>query len=224
MTAQIRVLLVDDQELIRYGFRLVLEAEADLLVVGEASDGERAIHAAKRLQPDVILMDVRMPGISGIEATQRILADLPDTRVLVLTTYDRDEFAFGALQAGASGFLLKNTRPNELVAAIRTVYTGDSVVSPRITARLIEVAVPHLGARQSAKDDDTYASLTDRERDVFLLVGRGLTNTEIANALNLSESTVKAHFGRVMTKLDLTSRVQAVIRAYELGVVSHTQQ
>ncbi len=219
MTEKIRVLLVDDQELIRYGFRLVLEAEADMDVVGEAENGEEALRIAQKLQPDVVLMDVRMPGAGGIEATQRITDSLPDTRVLVLTTYDRDEFAFGALRAGAAGFVLKNTRPEELVAAIRTVKTGDAVVSPRITAKLIQVAVPHLGEKESPESEQVLSALSDRERSVFLLVGRGQTNTEIANTLHLSESTVKTHFGRVLMKLGLNSRVQAVIRAYELGLV-----
>ncbi|MGM7699040.1 response regulator [Microbacterium sp. A84] len=214
-----RVLLVDDQELVRYGFRLVLEAEDDIVVVGEASDGEQAVISAARLQADVVLMDVRMPGIGGITATRQITASFPDTRVIVLTTYDLDEFAFGALQAGAAGFLLKSTRPADLVSAIRTVMAGDAVVSPRITAKLIEVAVPHLGSGVQRGADEALDALSEREREVFLLVGRGLANAEIAQTLHLSESTVKAHFGRILTKLELTSRVQAVIRAYELGIV-----
>lgn len=216
---RIRVLLVDDQELIRYGLRLVLDAESDIEVIGEAADGAEALRAARRLSPDVVLMDVRMPGMDGIEATAQMTRTLPGTRVLVLTTYDSDEFAFGALQAGAAGFLLKNTRPAELVAAVRTVMTGDAVVSPRITAKLIEVAVPHLSGSGRRGTEDGLAALSEREREVFVLVGRGLTNTEIAAALHLSESTVKAHFGRILVKLELGNRVQAVIRAYELGVV-----
>ena len=215
----VRVLLVDDQELIRYGLRLVLEAEPDIEVIAEASDGDEALRAARRHAPDVVLMDVRMPGMDGIEATKQMTIDLPSTRVLVLTTYNRDEFAFGALQAGAAGFLLKNTRPAELVAAVRTVMTGDSVVSPRITAKLIEVAVRHLAGPGPRGAEEELSVLSEREREVFVLVGRGLTNTEIAQALHLSESTVKAHFGRILVKLELSSRVQAVIRAYELGVV-----
>ena len=216
----IRILLVDDQELIRYGFRLVLEAEPDLEVVGEAGDGVHACELATNLHPDVVLMDVRMPGLDGIEATRRILTNLPQTRVLVLTTYDRDEFAFGALRAGAAGFLLKNTRPEELTAAIHTVHAGDAVVSPRITAKLIEVALPKFAQDvEQGHGKPDLAELTDREREVFVLVGQGRTNTEIAQALHLSESTVKTHFGRVLMKLGLTSRVQAVIRAYELGLV-----
>lgn len=219
-TDRIRVLIADDQELVRYGLRLVLEAEDDVHVVGEAADGASTVEAAIALTPDVILMDVRMPGIDGIRATQDLAARLPRTRVLVLTTYDLDEFAFGALQAGAAGFLLKNTRPAELVAAIRTVATGDAVVAPRITAKLIEVALPHLAPPNPGAREGALSALTERERDVFLQVARGLTNSEIAQTLHLSESTVKAHFGRILVKLDLPSRVQAVILAYELGIVS----
>ncbi len=216
----IRVLLVDDQELIRYGLRLVLDAQPDIEVVAEAADGAEALRAARQLQPDVVLMDVRMPGMDGIEATKQLSAALPNVRVLVLTTYDRDEFAFGALQAGAAGFLLKNTRPDELVAAVRTVRTGDAVVSPRVTAKLIELAAPHLPGPAGREAGNQLSLLSEREREVFLLVGRGLTNAEIAQTLHLSESTVKAHFGRILVKLNLPSRVQAVIRAYELGVVN----
>ena len=198
----------------------MLEAESDLEVVGEAGDGAQACELATNLHPDVVLMDVRMPGLDGIEATRRILTTLPQTRVLVLTTYDRDEFAFGALRAGAAGFLLKNTRPEELTAAIRTVHAGDAVVSPRITAKLIEVALPQFAQDvEQGNEKPDLVELTDREREVFVLVGQGRTNTEIAQALHLSESTVKTHFGRVLMKLGLTSRVQAVIRAYELGLV-----
>ncbi|HJG92796.1 MAG TPA: response regulator transcription factor [Brachybacterium massiliense] len=214
----IRVLLVDDQDLVRYGLRLVLEAQPDIEVVAEASDGADALRAARGHAPDVVLMDVRMPGMDGIEATRQLTAAHPKTRVLVLTTYDLDEFAFGALQAGAAGFLLKNTRPDELVGAVRSVVTGDAVVSPRVTAKLIEVAVPHLSGR-GVEAEEALAVLSEREREVFVLVGRGFTNTEIAQALQVSESTVKAHFGRILTKMDLPNRVQAVIRAYELGVV-----
>lgn len=217
---RIRVLLVDDQELVRYGFRLVLEAEDDIVVVGEAADGEQAVISAARLKADVVLMDVRMAGMGGIAATTQITATVPNAKVIVLTTYDLDEFAFGALQAGAAGFLLKSTRPAELVSAIRTVMAGDAVVSPRITAKLIEVAVPHLGPGSQRTGDDPLAVLSEREQEVFLLVGRGLTNTEIAQELFVSESTIKAHFGRILNKLDLTSRVQVVIRAYEWGVVT----
>lgn len=219
MVERIRVLLVDDQDLVRYGLRLVLEAEDDIVVVGEASDGEQAVISTGRLKADVVLVDVRMPGMNGIEATRQITSRWPGTQVIVLTTYDLDEFAFGALQAGAAGFLLKNTRPEELVSAIRTVVSGDSVISPRITSKLIEVAMPHLSPAGDTGADESLAELSDREHEVFLLVGRGLTNGEIAEELHLSESTVKAHFGRILTKLGADNRVQAVIRAYELGLV-----
>jgi DNA-binding NarL/FixJ family response regulator len=215
----IRILLVDDQELIRYGFRLMLDSTPGMIVVGEAIDGTQAIGAVGRLQPDVVLMDVRMPGIGGIEATGRIMTLHPDTRVVVLTTYDLDEYAFGALGAGAAGFLLKDTRPDDLVAAIRAVHSGDAVVSPRITAKLIEVAAPHLVTRRAVDTDEALSELTPREREIFVLVGRGETNSEIATALHLSESTVKANVGRVLSKLNLRNRVEAVIRAYEFGLV-----
>ncbi|WCD93030.1 response regulator [Microbacterium sp. nov. GSS16] len=221
MSDDIRVLLVDDQELVRYGFRLMLDATPGIVVVGEADDGERAVGATERLQPDVILMDVRMPGMNGIEATRRVLARRPATRVLVLTTYDLDDYAFGALRAGAAGFLLKDTRPEQLVAAIEAVHAGDAVVSPRITAHLIATAAPHLGGRQSSDAEQALADLTAREREIFVLIGQGLTNGEIGATLHLSDSTVKAHVGRVLAKLELRNRVDAVIRAYELGVVGH---
>jgi DNA-binding NarL/FixJ family response regulator len=219
VTDNIRVLLVDDQELVRYGFRLMLEANPGIVVVGESSDGTQAIGAAGRLRPDVVLMDIRMPGVGGVEATKRITDLYPDTRVLVITTYDLDEYAFGALDAGAAGFLLKDTRPDDLVAAVRAVHSGDAVVSPRITAKLIEVAAPHLLRRRTLDAEETLSALTAREREIFVLVGRGETNGEIAATLHLSESTVKANVGRVLAKLELRNRVEAVIRAYETGVV-----
>ena len=218
MTERIRVLLVDDQELVRLGFRMVLEAEPDLDVVGEAGDGLSAVEAAGRLRPDVVLMDVRMPGLDGIEATTRITERFPDARVLVLTTFDLDEYAFGALRAGASGFLLKDARPAELIAAIRAVARGDAVVAPRITAKLIELAAPQLRGRSGRDAESTLAPLTEREREVFLLIGEGATNGEIGATLHLSESTVKTHVGRILFKLGLRDRVQAVILAYELGI------
>jgi DNA-binding NarL/FixJ family response regulator len=218
MSDNIRVLLVDDQELVRYGFRLMLEAKPGIVVVGEASDGIQAVGAVDRLRPDVVLMDIRMPGVGGIEATRRITGLHPRTRVLVITTYDLDEYAFGALDAGAAGFLLKDTRPDDLVTAVRAVHTGDAVVSPRITAKLIQVAAPHLLARQAVNADEVLSELTARERDIFTLIARGETNSEIAATLYLSESTVKANVGRVLAKLDLRNRVDAVIRAYELGI------
>lgn len=219
MTDTIRILLADDQELVRYGLRLVLEAEPGLVVVGEAADGALAALAADRLKPDVVLMDVRMPGVDGLEATRRIIATLPGTRVLVLTTYDIDDYAFGALGTGASGFLLKDTRPPELIAAIRAVHRGDAVVAPRITAKLIALAAPQMQAGPADEDGDPLSVLTSRERDVFLLIADGATNAEIAGSLYLAESTVKTHIGRILQKLGLRDRVQAVILAFQLGVV-----
>jgi len=221
MTEPIRILLADDQELVRYGFRLVLDADARLDVVGEAADGVEAVEAAERVRPDVVLMDIRMPGMDGLAATETITAQLPSVRVLALTTFDLDEYAFGALRAGASGFLLKDTRPAELVTAILAVHRGDAVVAPRITAKLIEVAAPHLARAADVAERDaesTLAPLTAREREVFALIGRGATNGEIGAELTLTESTVKTHVGRILLKLGLRDRVQAVILAYELGV------
>lgn len=219
MTDTIRILLADDQELVRYGLRMVLEAEPGFEVVGEAGDGALAALAAERLRPHVVLMDVRMPGVDGLEGTRRITASLPETRVLVLTTYDLDDYAFGALSAGASGFLLKDTKPAALIAAIRAVHRGDAVVAPRITAKLIALAAPQLAAGPPKDQEDALAVLTSRERDVFRLIGDGATNAEIADSLYLAESTVKTHIGRILHKLGLRDRVQAVILAFELGVV-----
>jgi DNA-binding NarL/FixJ family response regulator len=222
----IRVLLVDDQELIRMGFRLVLEAQEDVEVVGEAGDGGEAIASALQLRPDVVVMDVRMPAVDGIAATEAIVRRLPETRVLILTTYDIDDYAFAGLRAGASGFLLKNARPAELVAAIRTVAAGDAIVEPRITKRLLELfgtSLPRAGeaapARPGGASDPRLASLTEREFEVFRAIARGLTNTEIATTFFLSESTVKTHVGRILQKLGLRDRVHAVVLGYETGVV-----
>lgn len=216
MTEKIRVLLVDDQELIRVGFRLVLEAEDDIEVVGEAGDGAAAITAAARLHPDVVLMDVRMPGTDGITATEVITRESGGSRVLVLTTFDLDEYAFGAIAAGAGGFLLKDAQRHELISAVRAVHRGDAVLSPRVTRRLLEHLGPQL--RSAPEGPDPTASLTERERDVFIAIGRGLTNAEIAQELHLSESTVKTHVGRVLMKLEARDRIQAVILAHRLGV------
>ncbi|MGM7699118.1 response regulator [Microbacterium sp. A84] len=217
MIDPIRILLVDDQELIRVGFRLVLEAESDMVVVGEASDGEEAIRRATEFTPDVVLMDIRMPGLDGIAATEAIVQSLPDTRVLVLTTFDLDEYAFGAIRAGASGFLLKDAQRHELTSAVRAVHRGDAALAPRVTRRLLEHLGPHLAP--ASDEPDPTASLTDRERDVFVAIARGHTNAEIAHSLFLSESTVKTHVGRVLMKLEARDRVHAVILAHRHGMV-----
>lgn len=217
----IRVLLADDQALIRMGFRMVLDAEADIEVVGEAADGAAAITQAKALNPDVVLMDIRMPGVNGIEATAEITRTL-DTKVLILTTFDLDEYAFGGLRARASGFLLKDTRPAELIEAIRTVASGEAVVSPRITRRMLEMFAGQLpsGATASGQVDPRIASLTPRETEILRLVARGMSNAEIAAELVVSATTVKTHVGSVLAKLGVRDRVQAVVVAYETGLVS----
>ena len=217
----IRVLLADDQALIRMGFRMVLDAEADIEVVGEAADGAAAITQAKALNPDVVLMDIRMPGVNGIEATAEITRTL-DTKVLILTTFDLDEYAFGGLRAGASGFLLKDTHPAELIEAIRTVASGEAVVSPRITRRMLEMFAGQLpsGATASGQVDPRIASLTPRETEILCLVARGMSNAEIAAELVVSVTTVKTHVGSVLAKLGVRDRVQAVVVAYETGLVS----
>ena len=219
----VSILLADDQPLLRRGFRMILEAEDGVTVAGEAGDGAEAVELARRLKPDVVLMDIRMPGTDGIEATRRITAAEPGVRVLVLTTFDLDEYAFGALQAGASGFLLKDVRPHELVAAVRTVASGDAVVSPRVTRRLLEEYAQHLPAADAADDQASrypqLSSLTEREREVLAVVAQGLSNTEIASSLFVSETTVKSHVGRILAKLGLRDRVQIVVLAYESGLV-----
>jgi len=217
----VSVLLADDQPLLRRGFRMILEAEDDLTVVGEAGNGEEAVQLAQRHTPDVALMDIRMPGTDGIEATQLITAAGPLPKVLVLTTFDLDEYAFGALRAGASGFLLKDVRPGELVAAIRTVAAGDAVVSPRVTRRLLEEYAHVLPVPASQREPcfPQLATLTDREREVLIAVARGLSNTEIAATLFVSEATVKSHVGRILAKLALRDRVQIVVLAYEAGLI-----
>ncbi|WP_308221728.1 response regulator transcription factor [Georgenia sp. EYE_87] len=219
----VRVLLADDQSLLRMGFRMVLEAEEDLEVVGEAADGASAVRMVAALSPDVVLMDVRMPGLNGLEATERIVAEHPASKVLILTTFDVDEYAFAGLRAGASGFLLKDTRPADLVHAIRSVAHGDAVVSPRITRRMLELFGQHLpaGAEDGAADgrDPRLTRLTARELEVLGLVAEGLSNAEIAARLVVSETTVKTHVGNVLGKLELRDRVQAVVLAYETGLV-----
>jgi DNA-binding NarL/FixJ family response regulator len=217
----ISVLLADDQPLLRRGFRMIIEAEGDIAVTAEAGNGDEAVNLARRNPPDVVLMDIRMPGTDGIEATRRIIAANPGVRVLVLTTFDLDEYAFGALHAGASGFLLKDVHPAELVTAIRTVASGNAVVSPRVTRRLLEeyAQVPVLSAAQRADRYPQLSSLTEREREVLTAVARGLSNVEIGRALHVSEATVKSHVGRILAKLDLRDRVQVVVLAYEAGIV-----
>jgi DNA-binding NarL/FixJ family response regulator len=214
----IRVLLVDDQALLRTGFRMILSAQPDLEVVGEAIDGADAVRQVAQLRPDVVLMDVRMPGMDGVQATAAITGAAGDTRVLVLTTFDLDEYAFAALRAGASGFLLKDVPPAELAGAIRAVAAGDAVVSPRITRRLLDrisLHTPDPAAADDGSPATVLAVLTDREREVFGEVARGLSNAEIAVRLHLSEATVKTHISRVLAKLRLRDRVQLVIFAYE---------
>ncbi|QHT57883.1 response regulator transcription factor [Cellulomonas sp. H30R-01] len=217
------VLLVDDQALLRSGFRLVIESEPDLEVVGEAADGRVALDQVAALAPDVVLMDIRMPGMDGIEATRRVVAEHPSSRVLVLTTFDVDDLAFAALRAGASGFLLKTARPDELVDAIRTVASGTSVVAPRVLRRMLDLFAPHLPAGQvpdpgGAALDPRLSALTPRELDVLRLIAEGASNVEIAAELFVSEATVKTHVGNVFAKLGARDRVQAVILAYECGL------
>ena len=217
----ISVLLADDQPLLRRGFRMILEAEPDMIVVAEAGDGEEAADLARRHAPDVVLMDIRMPGTDGIEATRCITTSDARVRVLVLTTFDLDEYAFGALRAGASGFLLKDVRPGDLVAAIRTVAAGDAVVSPRVTRRLLEeyAQVLPLPAAEREQAYPQLSALTEREREVLVAVAQGLSNTEVAATLYVSEATVKSHVGRILAKLGLRVRVQVVVLAYETGLV-----
>lgn len=213
----ISVAIADDQALVRMGFRMVLEAQPDIEVVGEASDGATAIELARRTRPAVMLMDVRMPGMDGLAATSAITADTPGTRVLVLTTFDLDEYAFGGLRAGASGFLLKDARPEELLAAVRAIAAGDAAVSPRVTRRMLELFGSELPSEEGATD--AAAALTPREREILIAIGRGLSNTEIAGELFLTESTVKTHVGRVLAKTGERDRVALVVLAYDLGLV-----
>jgi DNA-binding NarL/FixJ family response regulator len=211
------VLIVDDQPLQRFGFRMLLESVPDTQVAGEASTGSEAVRQAAELRPDVVLMDVRMPGMDGIEATRRIVANGGRSRVLVLTTFDLDEYAHSALRAGASGFLLKDAHPEELLAGIRAVAAGDAIIAPALTRRLLDAYVHHLpGRATTAADDPRLRTLTDREREILVAIGRGWTNTEIADRLTLSESTVKTHVGRVLAKINARDRIQAVILAYDL--------
>jgi DNA-binding NarL/FixJ family response regulator len=218
--ARLDVLIADDQALVRAGLRMILEAQPDIRVVAEAGDGEAAIRLARRHAPDVVLMDVRMPGLNGIEATRRLLADAQTAappRVVVLTTFDLDEYVYAALQSGASGFLLKDVSPEQLVAAVRTVTVGDALLAPGITRRLVErFARP---SEAPAGDAAALATLTAREREVFGLLARGMSNTEIADRLVVGEATVKSHVAAILAKLDLRNRAQAVVLAYESGLI-----
>ncbi|MFF0153011.1 response regulator [Micromonospora sp. NPDC005203] len=216
----VRVVIVDDQALVRAGFRMVLGSQPDLEVVGEAIDGADALRVLARTEADVVVMDIRMPTMDGVEATRQLCAGRPagPPRVLVLTTFDTEADAFAALQAGASGFLLKNVPPEELLAAIRVVAQGDSVVAPSITRRLLDRFAGQLGAAPSV--DPRLTQLTEREREVLLLVAQGLSNAEIAARVHVAEATVKTHVGRILAKLQLRDRVQAVVLAYESGLVT----
>jgi DNA-binding NarL/FixJ family response regulator len=211
----IRVLVADDQALMRTGFRMILDAQEDIEVVGEAIDGADAVRQFERLDPDVAVMDVRMPTMDGIEATRRLTAREPPARVLILTTFDLDEYVYEALRAGASGFLLKDRPPEELVAAVRVVANGDALLAPSVTRRLIE----EFAKRTPVASRDELDELTDREREVVVLIARGLSNAEIARTLFVAETTVKTHVGHVLSKLGLRDRAQAVVVAYESGLV-----
>jgi len=209
----IRILLADDQALVRGGFRLILDAEPDLEVVGEAADGEQAVTLASELAPDLVLMDIRMPGLNGIEATRRLLAERNGMRVLILTTFDLDEYVVDAFRAGASGFLLKTAPPQQLVAAVRTIHDGDALLAPASIRRLLEEHAQPAAAAAALEE------LTSREREVLELLARGLSNAEIAAELVVEPSTVKSHVASVLAKLDLRDRVHAVIYAYESGLI-----
>jgi DNA-binding NarL/FixJ family response regulator len=212
----IRVLIADDQALVRSGFRLIVETRSDLEVVGEAEDGEAAVELTRELEPDVILMDVRMPGLDGIEATRRIVAAGSPARILVLTTFDLDEYVYAAVRAGASGFLLKDVRPGDLVEAIRLVANGNALLGPSVTRRLLERFGDEHGSAGAA---EAVARLTEREREILTLLASGLSNAELAQELVLSETTVKTHVSSVLRKLGVRDRVQAVIVAYDAGLV-----
>ena len=215
------VLLADDQPLLRMGFRMVLESQDDLSVVGEAADGREALELTRRLAPDVVLMDVRMPGMDGIEATRLIVEQGLTSRVLILTTFDLDEYAHAALRAGASGFLLKDALPNDLLSGIRAVASGDAVVAPSVTRRLLDTYAHRLSPDGEGElDPEPYLEvLTPREREVLMQVAQALSNSEIAAALHLTEATVKTHVGRILAKLDMRDRVQLVVFAYDIGLV-----
>ncbi|MGK2309107.1 response regulator [Cutibacterium sp. V947] len=220
MTDPIRLLLADDQQMVRAGFRLVLDAQPDMTVVGEANNGTEAVTLVDELSPDVVLMDIRMPVLDGLGATESIMTNHPEARILVLTTFDLDEYVHAALRAGASGFMLKDAGPTELLTAIRAVRDGDSVVAPSATRRLIERFIPRHGEGAPAMTDpELVETLSDREREVLTCIGEGLTNAEIAERLYLAETTVKTHIGHILSKLGLRDRVSMVITAYDAGLV-----
>jgi DNA-binding NarL/FixJ family response regulator len=218
----IRVLIADDQALVRGGFRMILDAQKDIEVVAEAGDGHEALERAREVKPDVVLMDIRMPELDGLEATRRLLAGDGGPRVLILTTFDADEYVYEAMKAGASGFLLKDVRPEQLAEAVRIVAAGEALLAPAITRRLVEQFVrrPPPGSAKPAELEE----LTGRELDVLRLVARGLSNAEIASSLFLTEATVKTHLTHILAKLDLRDRVQAVVLAYESGLIQPGDQ
>jgi len=220
----IRVLLVDDQALVRAGFRMILDAEPEMEVVGEAADGREAIDQVRALRPEIVLMDIRMPELDGLEATRRILAGGDEApKILMLTTFDLDEYVYEALRAGASGFLLKDTPPEQLVSAIEVISQGEALLSPTITRRVISEFVKGTGPKPQAQFP-RLQDLTAREREVLTLIARGLSNAEIAKTLFVSETTVKTHVARILMKLGLRDRVQAVVLAYESGIVQPGEQ
>jgi DNA-binding NarL/FixJ family response regulator len=216
----IRILIADDQELVRTGFRLILQREPDLDIVGEAADGAETVRLAGQLEPDIVLMDIRMPVLDGIAATRELVGVRHSTRVIILTTFDLDEYVFAALTAGASGFLLKDAKAAVLADAIRTVNAGEALLAPSVTKRLIErFLAQQLSIPPAAKDLASVASLTAREREVLVMIARGLSNVAIATALFVSPATVKTHITRIFAKLDVGDRAQAVIAAYNAGLV-----
>ncbi|WP_328938033.1 response regulator transcription factor [Streptomyces tauricus] len=218
------VLIVDDQSLQRFGFRMLVESQDDMTVLGEAANGGEAVRMTAELRPDVVLMDIRMPGLDGIEATRRITTAGNRTRVLILTTFDLDEYAYAGLRAGASGFLIKDAQPEELLAGIRAVATGDAVVAPSLTRRLLDAYAEHLPSGPTTSDaspaaDPRLTSLTDREREILTVIGQGWTNSETSARLHLAESTVKTHVSRILAKTGSRDRIQAVILAYDTKLV-----
>ncbi|MFJ8754032.1 response regulator [Streptomyces sp. NPDC102441] len=217
------VLIADDQAMQRFGFRMLLESQDDMTVVGEAANGTEAVGLVARHHPDVVLMDIRMPGLDGIEATRRIITSGAPTRVLIVTTFDMDEYAYDGLRAGASGFLVKDALPEELLSGIRAVASGDAVVAPSLTRRLLDAYAHHLPAAPGgtpATEDPRITSLTEREREILTVIGQGWTNTEIATRLHLAESTVKTHVTRILAKTGSRDRIQAVILAYDTRMVN----